>query len=59
MSYALALGSAIALGVVIWVICRHSRPRTRWLIERIVFVLIGVLFGVIVLLSILSVYGEQ
>jgi hypothetical protein len=36
-----------------------TKPRTRWLMERVFWVLFGVLFGVTMLLAILSIYGER
>jgi hypothetical protein len=46
----------VAASVIIYCV---TKPRTRWLIERVFWVLFGVLFGVTMLLAILSVYGVR
>lgn len=48
--------SFCVIAVLAWCV---TKPRTRWLIERVFLVLFGVLFGVAMLLSVLSIYGEQ
>lgn len=60
MKYAhwLAIFATLSFCVIALLAWQVTRPRTRWLIERIFWVLFGVLFGVAMLLSILSIYGE-
>lgn len=57
MKYAIA-GCAfltlVAMAGIIWI---FAKPRTRWLIDRIAWLLFGVLFGATMTLSILSLYG--
>lgn len=50
-----AFVSFMTMAVIMWCV---TKPRTRWLIERIFWVLFGVVFGVTMLLSVLSVYGD-
>jgi uncharacterized membrane protein SirB2 len=52
----IAFVSFLTLAVIMWCV---TKPRTRWLIERLFWVLFGVVFGVTMLLSVLSVYGER
>jgi len=58
-AHALAVFATLSFCVIAVVAWYVTKPRTRWLIERVFWVLFGILFGVATLLSILSIYGEQ
>jgi hypothetical protein len=51
-----ALLSFLTLAAVMWCV---TKPRTRWLLERVFWVLFGILFGVTMLLAILTTYGDR
>lgn len=55
--HALAVFATLSFCVVALLAWHVTKPRMRWLIERMFWVLFGVLFGAAMMLSILSIYG--